>query len=96
MKKKEISCKQCGICCRTLIVSDNVDEIIQLRQGFKGKLKFKGETYYILDVPCIYLTRDNKCSIYDKRPELCSKFPGPAFSEFWKIINPKCGMLNEK
>jgi len=92
--EKTIACDKCGKCCKTLVVSDSCDEeTISMKKGYKGKLKYKGDTYYVLDVPCVYLSEITlTCSIYKDRPEMCRKFPGP-YSDFWKNINPKCSML---
>ena len=88
----EGKCKQCGKCCRTFVTSEAYDlETLRLKTGYLGQVKYKEEIYHIFDLPCIYLGRDNKCKIYDERPEACKKFPGPAFSDFWKIVHPNCG-----
>ena len=91
-----VGCKSCGKCCRTFVTSEAYDEeALRLKRGYKGKVKYKGDTYHIFDLPCIYIDKNNKCMIYDERPKGCRNFPGPAFSEFWKLINPKCGMIEK-
>jgi len=90
----EGKCKACGKCCRIFVTSEAYDEeTLKLKRGYIGEVKYKGDTYHIFDLPCVYLNSDNKCTIYDNRPEACLKFPGPAFSGFWKLVNPKCGMI---
>ena len=93
-----MTCKQCGKCCNTLILPalEYDEEIIKMREGFVGKVKFKGDTYFVLNAKCTYLNSStNKCGIYRDRPDECKKFPGLTFSEFWKLINPKCGELKK-
>lgn len=88
-----MACKQCGKCCKTLVISDKCDEeTLSMKKGYIGSLPYQGEKYYIFDLPCVYLI-ENKCSIYEDRPEMCKKFPGRNFSKFWGCINPKCGAL---
>lgn len=62
-------CKMCGICCRN--IKRYKDEIYPI---FK---KLLGETIPNFDIEddngvCVYLTEDNKCSIYEQRPVLCN------------------------
>lgn len=80
-----------------MVVSDNCDEeTIAMRKGYAGKVKYKGEDYYIFNIPCVYLCEvTGRCSIYKDRPELCKRFPGKGFSDFWKLVNPKCGLLED-
>ena len=88
-------CNKCGECCKRLILSGSEydREIVQMKQGYLGEIKYKGEVYHILYKPCIYLKNDNTCDIQDTKPEACRKFPGEAYSEFWKLIIPRCGEL---
>ena len=52
-----MTCKQCGKCCNTLILPalEYDEEIIKMREGFVGKVKFKGDTYFVLNAKCTYL-----------------------------------------
>ncbi len=70
-------CERCGECCRTLPISLNWDDIERL-------YRYEGEVFLdkldenaienCLKTPCPYL-KDNRCTIYNKRPLVCRVFP---------------------
>lgn len=63
------------------ILPDVVDNILKKLETAKNKPQ--SLTFY----KCKYLSDDNLCTIYDKRPELCERFPVSP----WAIIPPGCG-----
>lgn len=76
-------CKQCGRCCRDLIVEITHSDILRepkisghakLLDG-NGKIKYKNDRdkVYRLEMPCHFL-KNNKCSIYPTRPQVCREF----------------------
>ena len=82
-KPKNISftCKNCGVCCH--MQPPDVDVAEQRRiesRGFRNFLSFPDElgTRWIRrkkDDSCWFLTKDNKCAIYDVRPAVCQLEP---------------------
>lgn len=78
-------CSQCGVCCRLFMINlneeeyrskryrtlfdefDFVDDFREAEQIGANILAQKK------DGSCIYL-KDKRCSIHDKRPEVCRKF----------------------
>jgi len=92
-----MTCTTCGKCCKTLVIpaTGYDEETIAMKKGYAGKVKFRGESYHVFDIPCLYLGDDNKCKIYADRPEMCKIFPGHGYQNFWRMINPDCGMLDD-
>jgi Fe-S-cluster containining protein len=72
-------CRECGgKCCRGLIEVYSNDEIF-----YDGNLvcennfiedKYDRRMKWGNDVKCIALTKDGKCGIYEKRPQVCREF----------------------
>jgi len=77
---KEISCSQCGYCCKNYKISMVLDDIEKLSKKINPAPYIepdKGREYrYVFkDIPCKFLQKDNKCSIYDVRPQSCKNYP---------------------
>ena len=81
---KQIDCLQCGNCCRTLqIVVDDTD-IRRLAQRLKMTPRQfatqyveadSDSTQYLKSTPCSFLGDDNRCAVYEDRPQACRDFP---------------------
>lgn len=79
-----IDCLACANCCKTtpaLITKRDAKRIAsKLQMPPKTFLRkytiedINGE-YIMNRVPCPFLLEDNRCDIYDVRPEACSRFP---------------------
>src|SRR6185295_11993889 len=90
---RQIDCTKCGNCCRSLMI--NVDDADATRLSNHLKLD-KGDFYsrYIErssqgslavmnKIPCHFLN-ENKCTVYEARPNECREFPGlhhPGFTK---------------
>ncbi len=93
------SCNKCGKCCETLYAVDMKDEkefkFMQFifpsykRFYIKGKDSFGNYVF-----GCKYL-KDNLCSVYDKRPLICKKYPQKKLS-FYAKMPEGCGYYVEK
>lgn len=79
----QVSCTDCGNCCKSLMVNineseaDNLSEHLQIsRENFDNKYLEKGSNgLMILNcIPCHFLS-DNKCTVYEYRFEGCKEFP---------------------
>lgn len=81
------SCKLCGSCCRERAIMLYEDDVKRLEgSGFSG---FYEESSYLEryltgapyrmklkeDGSCFFLSDDNKCSVYDLRPDTCRRYP---------------------
>lgn len=78
-----IDCTTCGNCCRTFMISLDNEDIVRSSayvdmqpDEFKRKyLEESSEGNYIFSrIPCHFL-HENKCTIYEGRPEDCRSFP---------------------
>jgi Fe-S-cluster containining protein len=79
-----VDCTQCANCCRTLrivVTKDDVPRIARhlgmaepefiatyLERDEEGRYRIKA-------TPCPFLGDDNRCTIYDVRPEKCRGYP---------------------
>jgi hypothetical protein len=88
----QISCTDCGNCCKSLMVlindaeADNLSAHLgQSRTEFDKEYLEKGSNGLMImnRMPCPFLS-DNKCSVYEHRFEGCKEFPAlhlPNFKE---------------
>jgi uncharacterized protein len=89
----QIDCTQCGNCCRSLMI--NVDDADAAR--LSAHLQLEKEAFYekyverssqgslavMNTIPCHFL-HENKCTVYEARPNECMEFPGlhhPGFTK---------------
>lgn len=81
---KQIDCLACGNCCRTLqIVVDNKDIQRLARRLAMSPQQFSKQyvsrdadgTLYFKSMPCAFLGEDNRCTVYEDRPQACHDFP---------------------
>jgi len=77
-------CLKCANCCKTtgpLFTAKDISSIakhlrIKPSEFTKKYLRIDEDRDYVLQsVPCIFLGKDNYCSIYDVRPKACREFP---------------------
>lgn len=80
----EVDCLACAHCCKTsppLVTKNDVNRIAKhlgitprefgrkyVIEDINGELSFNA-------VPCRFLADDNRCTIYDVRPEACRRYP---------------------
>jgi len=99
-------CRNCGaLCCKDLSMAigkpANKKEIEEL----KWQLQFdaikvyirKRRWYQLVESKCMYLSRDNRCTIYDKRPDKCREHNPPDceyFGKFYDVIFTSPDELN--
>lgn len=81
---KQIDCTACANCCRTLqIVVDNKDIRrlaarlgMTLAQFSRRYVQVDTDkTKYFASPPCPFLGPDNRCTVYEDRPQACRDFP---------------------
>ena len=73
-------CKKCGKCCRYMYSFDTYSEkefkIMQFIFPSYKRFYIKGKDEDgNLIFACKYVTEDGLCSVYDKRLEMCKKYP---------------------
>lgn len=77
-------CLKCANCCTTTGPLFTYKDINRIAKHLKLKPSAFTEKYLKIDedkdfvlkqVPCIFLSKDNHCSIYNVRPKACREFP---------------------
>lgn len=80
-----MNCIDCSKCCQNIIlpiaVSPNADQIRWIELHDVEVVKIRGITHLKINQPCNKLN-DNKCSIYNKRPQVCKDYTCQEFKEF--------------
>jgi uncharacterized protein len=82
----ETDCLQCANCCRSMTPTFTEKDLERIAPHFNTTVeKFKAKWLYFektdkdwvnVKQPCQFLNlKDNKCSIYEIRPDDCRKFP---------------------
>lgn len=81
---KQIDCTSCANCCKTLEIEvDNKDiKLLAARlkisqQQFLNKYITLSEdnTKLLHSRPCVFLGSDNRCTVYEDRPQSCRDYP---------------------
>ena len=81
---KQIDCTKCANCCRTLQIEVDNKDIQQLathlnmttRQFSQKYIKVaEDKTKCFESPPCPFLDTDNRCTVYEARPQACRDFP---------------------
>ncbi len=93
---KEIDCKNCANCCKTLgprILPRGIDRLakclgLSRTIFFKRYLRVDGDGYYVFQtMPCPFLQKNNLCSVYDFRPKACREYPHTNQRNFLKNLS---------
>lgn len=86
-------CDQCGWCCRNIGKIELQKSDISRIGSFRN-VSYRSDGKYNLDTPCPYINKDNKCTIYDKRPASCRNFPlGKKNGKIIVQRNINCGFI---
>jgi Fe-S-cluster containining protein len=80
-----VDCTRCANCCRTLspfLTDEDIDRIADHLSLTKADFITKylewdeeEQQYRTRTTPCPLLGADNKCTVYDVRPETCREYP---------------------
>jgi uncharacterized protein len=77
-------CLACANCCRTTPALVTKADVSRISKSLMMSTKEFSKSYLIEDingdmmfksVPCVFLSEDNSCRIYDVRPEACRRYP---------------------
>lgn len=81
---EDIDCLSCANCCKTMTPTFTKSDLQRISahfdmtpKEFKKKWLYKDETgdWMNTQTPCQFLGSDNKCTIYEIRPQDCAEFP---------------------
>ena len=68
-----VECVKCGQCCRQINLRTQLDEVMaEFWSAHYGQTVTEAEFH--VDHNCIHLTKDNRCDIYETRPQYCRNF----------------------
>lgn len=93
---ENIDCLDCANCCKTTSPIFRDIDINRISSKLKMKPGTFIERYLILDdegdyvlqsSPCTFLASDNKCSIYEFRPQACREYPHTNRKSMTQILN---------
>ena len=89
----KIDCTACGNCCRSLMINVEPNDATRLARHLTVSEEVFHEKYIeqssegslavMNKIPCHFL-HDNKCTVYEARPNECREFPGlhqPGFTK---------------
>lgn len=91
---KEIDCLSCANCCKTTGPLFEKKDIERIGKFLKIKPKDFEAKYLRIDedgdwvlkqVPCVFLSEDNTCQIYDVRPKACREYPHTDRKKIYQI-----------
>ncbi len=80
----KLDCLECANCCSTIPPIVNKPDRKRIAKYLGLSVKAFEQDYISLDedgdsvmktVPCVFLGKDNTCSIYEVRPKACRQFP---------------------
>jgi Fe-S-cluster containining protein len=84
LRTLELDCVVCAACCRAnrvILEDDDVQRFAQAGRGYLAKMPYarRSDGKLVLRLTesgaCLHLRRDNRCDIYEIRPEMCRVFP---------------------
>lgn len=71
-------CKEnCGECCGIVPIKKEVWEknLAKAQKHIKEVIEIRGDVYAITDdIKCVFLSKRNKCVIYEDRPQICRNY----------------------
>lgn len=85
----QIDCTQCGNCCKKLepdLSSDEIEKLAAVKNVSPEQFKqnfvlHDGKSHFLKTKPCIFL-KENKCTVYESRPQACGGFPHLDLNDF--------------
>ena len=92
---EQIDCLNCANCCKTTSPIFRMADIERLSKTLKmntaafidNYLKLDEEGDYVLQTaPCPFLGADNKCIVYESRPNACREYPHTDRRRFHQLL----------
>ncbi len=93
---EKIDCLDCGNCCRSISPRFKTPDIKRIAKFLGMKESAMIAEYLLLDQdgdyvikksPCLFLSDDNTCQIYEVRPGDCANYPYTDSGDFFKYPN---------
>jgi Fe-S-cluster containining protein len=92
---EEVSCLECGNCCKSLgprITDKDIEKLakylkVKPSDFVKKHLKIDEDNDYVFQtMPCPFLGTDNYCSVYSERPKACREYPHTDRRKFHQLL----------
>mgnify|MGYP001792949493 CR=1 FL=1 len=92
---EQIDCLDCANCCKTtspIFRRGDIDRLARTLKMSSGQfietyLRLDEEDDYVLQgAPCPFLGADNKCIVYEHRPNACREYPHTDRKRFYQIL----------
>lgn len=93
---EEIDCLQCANCCKSIspvFKRKDIDRISQRLKMKPGAFTEKylrideDDDYVLLTAPCPFLQEDNRCEVYEDRPNACREYPHTGKRKFHQLLD---------
>jgi len=93
---EEVDCLQCANCCKSISPVFKSKDIERISQALKMKpgeftsefLQIDEDDDYVLkSAPCPFLLADNRCEIYEVRPNACREYPHTGKRKFHQLLD---------
>jgi Fe-S-cluster containining protein len=93
---KEVDCLKCANCCKTTspifrdIDIKRIAHFLRISEAnfIQQNLRLDEEGDFVLqNSPCLFLQKDNKCSIYNVRPKACREYPHTNRKNIFQILD---------
>lgn len=88
-----MECSQCGSCCKTIAMFIGNMGPRQVAYLSTRGVERDGD-WFLIPSTCQFL-KDNKCTIHDHKPFICSRFHGQKEILGWKVYTPKNCVFRE-
>lgn len=94
--EEQVDCLSCANCCKTMsprVSKRDISRIAKVlgmaEQAFVARYLYQDEEgdYLMNASPCPFLGADNKCLIYEDRPDACANFPHTDHRKMHKHLN---------
>ena len=92
---KETDCTQCANCCKKGSPSFSFTDIKRLaghlgitNKAFRKKYLMKADDGDLMfsKTPCVFLGKDNRCTVYEARPANCRQYPHTQRSDYFRNL----------
>ena len=93
---ESIDCLSCANCCKTtspIFTQRDIDRLakylrIKSSAFIEKYLHLDSENDYVLNVaPCAFLDEENKCIVYEDRPNACREYPHTNRKKMYQILD---------
>lgn len=93
---KKIDCLECANCCKTTspifreVDIKRISKSLRIKESafIENYLKVDEDKDYVLkQSPCVFLSLDNTCSIYENRPLACREYPHTDRKNMYQILD---------